>query len=121
MIITTVRSGSRGPPNKYSDADFSLARFHFCQPEAGPQKQPESLGSILWGDRIFNSPFEINMLEKLVKSIHNAKYRFLPLNSVQRPFSTTCKPLCKAVVPAEDARFINSVGQLRRRTCAADA
>jgi hypothetical protein len=43
---------------------LSAARLHFCQPEGGPQKQPESLGSILWGDRIFNSPFEINMLEK---------------------------------------------------------
>lgn len=66
--------------------DYYDPRLHFCQPEGGPQKQPESLGSILWGDRIFNSPFEINMLENV-----------------------TCKSLCKAVVPADDARFINQL------------
>ena len=39
--------------------DYYDPRFHFCQPEDGPKKQSESLGSILFGDRIFNSPFEV--------------------------------------------------------------
>lgn len=43
--------------------DYYYPKFHFCQPEGGPQKQLESLGSIIFGDRIFNSPFDIKMLE----------------------------------------------------------
>lgn len=42
----------------------TTARLHFCQPHGGPKKQPESLGSILWGDRIYNSPFQVEMLRK---------------------------------------------------------
>jgi len=38
--------------------DYYHPEFHFCQPEGGPKKQGESLGSILFGDRIFNSPFD---------------------------------------------------------------
>lgn len=64
--------------------DYYEPRFHFCQPAEGAKKQPESLGSILWGDRIFNSPFEVKMLE-----------------------NSTCNALCKSVIPPEDAKFIN--------------
>jgi transmembrane 9 superfamily member 2/4 len=59
---------------RQSEADASLHRiagydyyhpaFHFCQPGDGVQDVgPESLGSVLFGDRIKNSPFEIRMLE----------------------------------------------------------
>lgn len=34
-------------------------RLGFCKPQAGPKSQPESLGSILFGDRLFDSPFEV--------------------------------------------------------------
>ncbi|KAJ7287496.1 Nonaspanin TM9SF [Mycena rebaudengoi] len=52
----------------------------------GPEKQPESLGSILFGDRIFNSPYDIKMLE------HNG----------------TCQTLCvQTGVTGDDAKFIN--------------
>ncbi|KAI8993096.1 Nonaspanin [Trametes punicea] len=64
--------------------DYYNPAFHFCQPEGGPKKQPESLGSILFGDRIFNSPYDIKML-------HNE----------------TCRLLCVENVPPEDAKFIN--------------
>ncbi|KAI0630278.1 Nonaspanin [Trametes polyzona] len=64
--------------------DYYNPAFHFCQPEGGPVKQPESLGSILFGDRIFNSPYDIRMLE-----------------------NTTCRTLCTETVPPEDAKFIN--------------
>lgn len=66
--------------------DYYDERLHFCNPENGPQKQPESLGSILWGDRIESSPYDIHMLE-----------------------NTTCQILCKSRVPAEDAKFINGL------------
>lgn len=56
--------------------DYYYPKFHFCTPKGGPKKQLESLGSIIFGDRIFNSPFEINMLqdkecEKLCPSKYN--------------------------------------------------
>lgn len=64
--------------------DYYDSRFHFCSPEGGPERQPESLGSILFGDRILSSPYEIRMLE-----------------------NSTCQKLCQASVPKEDAVFIN--------------
>lgn len=68
--------------------DYYDSRFHFCSPEGGPERQPESLGSILFGDRILSSPYEIRMLE-----------------------NSTCQKLCQASVPKEDAAFIN--GRIR--------
>ncbi|KAJ7045553.1 hypothetical protein C8F04DRAFT_1206422 [Mycena alexandri] len=69
--------------------DYYNPKFHFCPPEeaqGGIQKQPESLGSILFGDRIFNSPYDIKMLES----------------------NGTCQTLCtQHGVTAEDAKFIN--------------
>lgn len=65
--------------------DYYLPRLHFCEPEGGPVSQSESLGSILLGDRIYSSPFEIKFLHEEV-----------------------CKPLCTTDVPAEDAGFINA-------------
>lgn len=66
--------------------DYYNPAFHFCQPEGGPKAQPERLGSILFGDRIFNSPFDIKMLED----------------------GGICKKLCTVDdIPPEDARFIN--------------
>ncbi|KAG7449497.1 uncharacterized protein BT62DRAFT_985108 [Guyanagaster necrorhizus] len=66
--------------------DYYNPKFRFCEPEGGPVKQPESLGSILFGDRIFNSPYDIRMLEN----------------------NGTCRTLCLIDdVTAEDATFIN--------------
>lgn len=44
--------------------DYYYPKFRFCKPKDGAKKQLESLGAIILGDRIFNSPFEINMLEE---------------------------------------------------------
>ncbi|KAG2180015.1 hypothetical protein INT43_003802 [Umbelopsis isabellina] len=63
--------------------DYYYDPFHFCQPEGGPEKQSESLGSILFGDRIFNSPFQINMMEDV-----------------------ECKLLCTTSINKEDAEFM---------------
>ena len=64
--------------------DYYDERFHFCPPEGGPVKQPESLGSIIFGDRILTSPYQLDMM-----------------------FNATCKTLCHSHVPAADAKFIN--------------
>ncbi|EIN11685.1 endosomal P24A protein [Punctularia strigosozonata HHB-11173 SS5] len=66
--------------------DYYNPKFHFCEPAGGPKSRPESLGSILFGDRIFNSPFDVKMLEN----------------------NGTCQTLCVVRdVPGEDAKFIN--------------
>jgi transmembrane 9 superfamily protein 2/4 len=65
--------------------DYYNPKFSFCEPEGGPQKQSESLGGILFGDRIFNSPFDIKMLEN----------------------NQTCQTLCRSTVDADSAKFIN--------------
>ena len=64
--------------------DYYDERFHFCVPEGGPVKQPESLGSILFGDRILSSPYQLEMM-----------------------YNSTCNTLCRSTVPATDAKFIN--------------
>ncbi|KAG1766995.1 hypothetical protein EDD22DRAFT_1008951 [Suillus occidentalis] len=69
--------------------DYYNPQFRFCTPEGGAQSQPESLGSILFGDRIFTSPYDIKMLEA----------------------NGTCQMLCTAAIPGEDAKFIN--GRIR--------
>lgn len=64
--------------------DYYYPRFRFCQPEGGPQKQSESLGSIIFGDRIFNSPFQIDMLKKV-----------------------ECQAVCESTYQKTDAVFVN--------------
>lgn len=64
--------------------DYYYPKFHFCQPEGGPQSVRESLGSIIFGDRIMTSPFELHMAK-----------------------DETCKALCKSKFDADSAEFIN--------------
>ncbi|KAG8953524.1 hypothetical protein FRC04_002366 [Tulasnella sp. 424] len=64
--------------------DYYNPQFHFCTPDDGVKRQSESLGSILFGDRIFNSPYKLYMGK-----------------------NSTCTTLCKAAVPPADAKFIN--------------
>ncbi|KAE8393484.1 hypothetical protein ETB97_005875 [Aspergillus alliaceus] len=66
--------------------DFYHPAFHFCSPEDGPKYIRESLGSILFGDRIQSSPFELSMGK-----------------------NETCKAVCKeeARFDARSAKFTN--------------
>ncbi|KAJ3333759.1 hypothetical protein HDU76_004255 [Blyttiomyces sp. JEL0837] len=65
--------------------DYYYEKFHFCRPEK-IESQPESLGAILFGDRLFNSTFDLRMLE-----------------------NQTCVQLCEPTkIPREDAVFINA-------------
>jgi transmembrane 9 superfamily protein 2/4 len=51
--------------NQQLHSILSINYYHpalnFCRPEGGPKKVSESLGSILFGDRILTSPFEAHM------------------------------------------------------------
>lgn len=66
--------------------DYYHERFHFCQPadNDGPKYVSESLGSILFGDRIMTSPFELHMAK-----------------------DETCKSLCEATYDKTSAHFVN--------------
>lgn len=64
--------------------DYYFPLFNFCTPPDGPKPQSESLGSILFGDRIFDSPFELNMLK-----------------------NESCKSLCSRNYNSRNALFVN--------------
>ena len=83
--------------------DYYNPAFHFCEPDEGPKKQPESLGSILFGDRIFNSKFDVRLHLyglSLVSTDCFSQIEMLRENG-------TCRILCTTNVPPEDAKFIN--------------
>ncbi|PFH51507.1 hypothetical protein AMATHDRAFT_2964 [Amanita thiersii Skay4041] len=85
--LTPMLSGSADAKLKsLLNYDYYNPKLRFCEPEGGPKSQPGSLGSILFGDRIFNSPYEIKMLEE----------------------DGECKTLCLVDdINGEDAKFIN--------------
>lgn len=59
--------------------DYYHPAFRFCRPDGGPKDVSESLGSILFGDRILTSPFELKMgVNESCKSLCEPKpdYRF---------------------------------------------
>ncbi|KAA8649540.1 hypothetical protein EYZ11_004855 [Aspergillus tanneri] len=65
--------------------DYYHPALHFCEPEGGPKDIRESLGSILFGDRIQSSPFQLSMGK-----------------------NETCKAVCKEVkFDARSATFTN--------------
>ncbi|KAL5614822.1 hypothetical protein BROUX41_004910 [Berkeleyomyces rouxiae] len=59
--------------------DYYSPMFGFCQPKEGIKNVPESLGSILMGDRIKNSPFELaigkdDQCKQLCTSKYNSEH-----------------------------------------------
>ncbi|KAF8520357.1 endosomal P24A protein [Hysterangium stoloniferum] len=76
--------GSQAKLKSMINYDYYYPSFHFCQPEGGPKQVSESLGSVLFGDRIFTSPYDIRMLQ-----------------------NSSCELLCNTTVPPEDGKFIN--------------
>ncbi|OOG00370.1 hypothetical protein ASPCADRAFT_202235 [Aspergillus carbonarius ITEM 5010] len=65
--------------------DYYHPAFRFCPPKEGPKDVRESLGSILFGDRIQTSPFELHMGK-----------------------NETCKAICGQVsFDARSAKFVN--------------
>ncbi len=66
--------------------DYYYESLHFCRPQPdGPKPVSESLGSILFGDRIMTSPFELHMAQ-----------------------NESCKALCEAQnFDEESIKFVN--------------
>lgn len=83
LTPTMANSQSKSKMPIYS-YDYYYPKFRFCRPVNGPTKQLESLGSIIFGDRIFDSPFQIKMLEE-----------------------KKCLQLCPTKYEKSDAAFVN--------------
>lgn len=66
--------------------DYYHPELNFCQPEGGPKYVSESLGSILFGDRIMTSPFDLKMAT-----------------------NETCKALCSTKYQGSSIEFLRSV------------
>ena len=59
--LTPVGSQVDGTLRSVVSFDYYHPDFHFCRPKPKPEYESESLGSILFGDRIMTSPFELLM------------------------------------------------------------
>ena len=59
--LTPVGSPEDGQLRSVVSFDYYHSAFHFCKPDPKPEYVSESLGSILFGDRILTSPFELKM------------------------------------------------------------
>ena len=59
--LTPVGSALDGQLRSVVSFDYYHPAFHFCRPDPKPEYVSESLGSILFGDRIMSSPFDLKM------------------------------------------------------------
>ncbi|KAF2722356.1 hypothetical protein K431DRAFT_222306 [Polychaeton citri CBS 116435] len=82
----TPSQNDADPVRSVFSYDYYNQAFHFCPPEGGPKSISESLGSILFGDRIQTSPFQL----------HIGK-------------NETCRAVCdQQVFEPRDAKFVNT-------------
>ena len=61
LMVNALTPGAenRGAVKSVIAYDYYDPMFNFCPPDAPAESQPESLGSILFGDRIMGSPFQV--------------------------------------------------------------
>lgn len=64
LNVNTLSPSSSSQVKSVISYDYYNEKLHFCKPPKGMQEQAESLGSIIFGDRIFNSPFEVKYPRK---------------------------------------------------------
>lgn len=84
---SSSKSNTKSSKTYVYSFDYYFPKLHFCRPKNGKlEKQSESLGSIIFGDRIFNSPFEIQMLK-----------------------NQSCSSLCSSVYSKTDTLFVNKI------------
>jgi transmembrane 9 superfamily protein 2/4 len=84
--LTAMGSNSDGTLRSVIPFDYYHPAFHFCRPKPQPQPVSESLGSILFGDRIMTSPFELKMAT-----------------------NETCKILCTEKFDQASSQFVNKI------------
>lgn len=61
LMVNALTPGAenRNPVKSVIAYDYYDPMFNFCKRETEPESQPESLGSILFGDRIRSSPYQV--------------------------------------------------------------
>lgn len=70
--LTPAQNENDGQVRSVISYDYYEEPFHFCKPHNQPQYISESLGSILFGDRIKTSPFELRMhVNETCKTVPN--------------------------------------------------
>jgi transmembrane 9 superfamily protein 2/4 len=86
LNVNVIRpiAGSDAMLHSVVSYDYYHPLFQFCQPADGPKDVGASLGSILFGDRIKTSPFELKMAQ-----------------------NETCKALCETTYQKGAAMFVN--------------
>ncbi|KAL2060848.1 hypothetical protein VTL71DRAFT_8900 [Oculimacula yallundae] len=82
--LTATGSSQDGTLKSVMSFDYYRPEFHFCTPDPEPVSVSESLGSILFGDRIMTSPYELKMAK-----------------------NETCKTLCSTVYDQSSAHIVN--------------
>lgn len=64
LYVNSIKPGPASDGTRLQSVisyDYYNPIFQFCAPEDGPKPVSESLGSILFGDRIMTSPFDLKM------------------------------------------------------------
>lgn len=91
LNVNSIRpiAGSDNLLHSVVSYDYYHPAFRFCQPEGGYKSVQESLGSILFGDRIYTSPYELRMKK-----------------------NETCKKLCETTYQKDSAVFVNQAIRL---------
>ncbi|PSS25769.1 hypothetical protein M430DRAFT_16478 [Amorphotheca resinae ATCC 22711] len=82
--LTPIGSNIDGTLRSVVSFDYYHPAFHFCRPKPEPKHVAESLGSIIFGDRIMSSPFELKM-----------------------GVNETCKSLCTEKFDQSSSHFVN--------------
>ncbi|KAI1319613.1 hypothetical protein EDD11_003606 [Mortierella claussenii] len=85
LMVNALTPGSDRDLKSVIPFDYYDPQFGFCEPKEGEKAQAESLGSILFGDRIWTSPYEIKMNVKV-----------------------DCQKLCDKKLTPEQSQFINA-------------
>lgn len=81
----TSTDPSSGDSSAAGGLDYFSPHLKFCTPEGGKQARGGSLGSVLFGDRIYNSPVEIEMLK-----------------------NKECQVMCSSTYSSTDAEFLTN-------------
>lgn len=61
LMVNALTPGSDSELKSVIAYDYYNPSFNFCTAKDGIHAQAESLGSILFGDRIWDSPFEVHV------------------------------------------------------------
>lgn len=88
LHVNSIKPGSSADTSRLQSVisyDYYHPIFQFCTPPDGPKPVSESLGSILFGDRIMTSPFDLRMRE-----------------------NKTCLPLCSKSYDAIRLKFLKT-------------